>query len=122
MAGKLACARRLLIILALAGAAQISGTSLLSARENCEQYQSPFQYNECLARQAPGHAARSTRTIGTGGADPEATVPARRRHAGASTEARSGVAFQRHRSGRVRAVIDPWSGTRSVTAGKARGR
>jgi hypothetical protein len=50
MAGKLACARRLLIILALAGAAQISGTSLLSARENCEQYQSPFQFNECLAR------------------------------------------------------------------------
>jgi hypothetical protein len=60
--------------------------------------------------------------MGTGGADPEATVPARRRHAGAGTETRPGVAFQRHRSGRVRAVIDPWSGTRGVAAGKARRR
>ncbi|MCA3593660.1 MAG: hypothetical protein IOC59_01500 [Methylobacterium sp.] len=122
MAGKLACAKRFLVVLALAGAGQISGTSLLSARENCEQFKSPFQYNECLARQAPGHAARSSRINGTGGADPEATVPARRRHAGAGTEARSGVALQRHPSGRVRAVIDPWSGARNVTAGKTRRR
>ncbi len=48
-----ACARRFLAVLALAGLAQMSGTSLVSAAENCEQYQSPFQYNECLARQAP---------------------------------------------------------------------
>ncbi len=115
-------AGRFLSILALAGAAQISGTSLVSAAENCEQYQSPFQYNECLARQAPGKAQRSSRTTGTGGADPEASVPARRRNAGAGTEARSGVALQRHRSGRVRAVIDPWSGSRSVTASKKRRR
>lgn len=122
MVGFVARAGRLLAILALAGAAQIAGTSLAAARENCEQFQSPFQYNECLARQAPGKAQRSSRTAGTGGADPEATVPARRRNAGAGTEAHSGIALQRHSRGRVRAVIDPWSGARSVTAGKKRRR
>ncbi len=115
-------AGRLLVVLALAGAAQITGTSLVSAAENCEQYQSPFQYNECLARQAPGKAQRSSRTAGTGGADPEATVPARRRNAVSGSEARSGVALQRHSRGRVRAVIDPWSGARSVTTAKKRRR
>lgn len=115
-------AGRLIAVLALAGAAQITGTSLVSAAENCEKFQSPFQYNECLARQAPGKAQRSSRTVGTGGADPESTVPARRRNAGAGNAARSGVALQRHSRGRVRAVIDPWSGARSVTAGKKRRR
>lgn len=122
MVRMVARAGRLLAVLALAGVAQITGASLVAAAENCEQYQSPFQYNECLARQAPGKAQRSSRTVGTGGADPEASVPARRRNVGADTEARSGMALQRNSRGRVRAVIDPWSGARSVTVGKKRRR
>ncbi|PPD16357.1 MAG: hypothetical protein CTY25_02905 [Methylobacterium sp.] len=101
---------------------QIPGIGLVSAKENCEKYQSPFQYNECLARQAPGPAARSLRGGGTGGADPETTVPSRRRHVGSGAESRSGLALQRRDRGRVRAVIDPWSGARSVTADKKRRR
>lgn len=116
----LASAKRGLAVLALAGAVQIPGIGLLSAKENCEKYQSAFQYNECLARQAPGPAARSLRGGGTGGADPETTVPSRRRHVGSGAESRSGLALQRRDRGRVRAVIDPWSGARSVTAGKRR--
>jgi hypothetical protein len=112
----------LFTVLALSGAVLILGMAPVSASQNCEQYQSPFQYNECLSRQAPGTAHRGARTAGTGGADPEATVPARRRNIAGESDARSGVALQRHRSGRVRAVIDPWSGTRSVTARKKRQR
>lgn len=122
MVGKMVGSKRVLVALALAGMIQIPGAGLVFAKENCEQFQSPFQYNECLARQAPGPAHRTSRTAGTGGADPEATVPARRRGTAAAGSSRGGLALQRSSRGRVRAVLDPWSGARSVTAGKKRRR
>lgn len=94
------------------------------AATNCAAIQNPFQYNECLARQAPGPAARGGRRAGgTGGADPEASVPSRRRHQIApQLNDNSGVAIRRSTGRRVSATIDPWSGTRSPAPQKRRRR
>jgi hypothetical protein len=92
------------------------------AAQNCDAIQNPFQYNECLARQAPGPAARGGRRAGgTGGADPEASVPSRRRSAIApQIQDNSGVAIRRSTGRRVSATIDPWAGARSPAPRKKR--
>jgi hypothetical protein len=97
-------------------------TQPASAATNCEAIRNPFQYNECLAKQAPGPAARGGRRAGgTGGADPEASVPSRRRNAIApAIQDNSGVAIRRSTGRRVSATIDPWAGTRSPAPKKKR--
>lgn len=92
------------------------------AASNCETIQNPFQYNECLAKQAPGPAARGGRRAGgTGGADPEASVPSRRRHTIVpQPQDNSGVAIRRSTGRRVSATIDPWAGARSPAPKKKR--
>ncbi|MGL5445789.1 MAG: hypothetical protein ACRDBL_00590 [Rhabdaerophilum sp.] len=94
------------------------------AASNCDAIQNPFQYNECLAKQAPGQAARGGRRAGgTGGADPEASVPARRRNQIApQVQDNSGVNIRRSTGRRVSATIDPWAGSRRAAPAKKRRR
>lgn len=102
--------------------AAVSAPQAARAATNCEAIQNPFQYNECLARQAPGQAARGGRRAGgTGGADPESSVPSRRRSAIApQLQDNSGVAIRRSTGRRVSAAIDPWAGARSPAPKKKR--
>lgn len=88
---------------------------------SCEHISNAFQYNECLANQAPPKAQSVRR--GAGG-DPEQTVRQGRRRGGgmAPAEGSQGLTISRS-GGRVRATIDPWSGMRSPgTSGKRRRR
>jgi hypothetical protein len=98
----------------------LAGLPVAQAASPCDGIQNAFQYNECLARQAPGRALRVRGAAGTGGADPEASVPARRRIVDQARPA-NGVAIQK-RTGRVRATIDPWGGVRAAPSRKARRR
>ena len=90
-------------------------SSEAAAQGGCEKIQNPFQYNECLAKQAPGRAARSSRS---GGGDPETSG---RRGGGGGQRfdappdpfAGSGISVNRSSGRRVQAVIDPWQGARS---------
>jgi hypothetical protein len=82
--------------------------------EDCEKIQSPFAYNECLARSAPPVASKVTR--GEAVSDPESTVKERpRRSKRYATRARNpaGVNISRRSSRRVSATIDPWASTRT---------
>ena len=82
----------------------------------CEGIRDALTYNECLSKQAPAAARRVAR--GQRADDPEASVPARRK----AREARGGRGVAISGQGRrVRAVIDPWAGTRNP-APKARRR
>ena len=93
--------------------------------QSCDTISNPFQYNECLARQAPGAASRGSRTRSA--ADPETTVRGRRGVATVDPDAglqNRGISINRKSSRRVQAVIDPWQGARSAapTRPKAPGR
>jgi hypothetical protein len=90
----------------------VAGIPGAEAASACDGIQNAFQYNECLARQAPGRALRVRGAAGTGGADPEASVPARRRIVNDARPS-NGVAIQK-RNRRVRATIDPWGGVRKA--------
>lgn len=114
-----------LVVAAFMGfAANLGAIAPAMANESCEKIQNPFQYNECLARQAPGRAARGGRRVGgTGGADPEASVPTRRRNAAApQIQETPGISIRRTPGRRVSATIDPWASTRSVAPQKKRRR
>ena len=100
-------ARRWIGMMLLALCASASAGDARAASE-CEKIQSPFAYNECLARQAPPRAQRAPRA----GGDPEASV--RRRGPSASAEApQNGVRISRRSGRRVSATIDPWAGART---------
>jgi hypothetical protein len=118
--------RVVFVVAALTGAGGISSGLVAPAwaNEACAKIQNPFQYNECLARQAPGRAARGGRRAGgTGGADPESSVPARRRNAAApQVQETPGISIRRSSGRRVSATIDPWSGSRNVAPQKKRRR
>lgn len=87
------------------------------AASDCDRLQSPFAYNECLARQAPQRAQRVPRTSG----DPEASV--RRRGGAIAPEAPgNGVSISRRSGRRVSATIDPWAGARSTGPARKRRR
>lgn len=87
----------------------------------CDHLTNAFQYNECLAKQAPPKAQSVRR--GAGG-DPEQTVRQGRRRGGSGLAAReggNGLLISRS-GGRVQATIDPWSGMRSTGTGSRRKR
>ena len=82
--------------------------------EDCEKIQSPFAYNECLARSAPPVASKVTR--GEAASDPESTVkerPRRSKRSAARARTPADVQISRRSSRRVSATIDPWAGTRA---------
>jgi hypothetical protein len=102
--------------------AVIASPQTALAAANCDTIQNPFQYNECLAKRAPGPAARGGRRAGgTGGADPETSVPARRRgYVAPAIQDNSGVTVRRSSGRRVSATIDPWAGSRRPAPAKKR--
>ncbi|MCA0405801.1 MAG: hypothetical protein LCH39_06595 [Proteobacteria bacterium] len=87
----------------------------------CDHITNAFQYNECLAKQAPPKAQSVRRG---GGGDPEQTVRNGRRRGGTAmrgSEGGNGLLISRS-GGRVQATIDPWSGMRSTGSGKRKRR